>query len=60
MEELRNAHSTLNGKPEGKRSPLRPRRRCEVNIRMDLRKLQRGKLCSGFIWFRIEFGGGLM
>jgi hypothetical protein len=37
-EEMRNAYSTLVGKPKGKRPLRRPRCRCEDNIRMDLRK----------------------
>jgi hypothetical protein len=33
----RNAYRILEGKPEGKRSVGRPRRRWECNIEMDLR-----------------------
>jgi hypothetical protein len=39
MGELRNAYSTLVGKPEGKRLLERPTPRWEDNIRMDLRKI---------------------
>jgi hypothetical protein len=38
-EEMINAHNILVGKPEGKRLHVRPRRRCEDNIRMDLREI---------------------
>jgi hypothetical protein len=51
MEEKRNAYRILVGKPEGKRP--RPRRRCEDNIRMDLRGI-------GLIWLRIGTSGGLL
>jgi hypothetical protein len=37
--EMRNAYSILVGKPEGKRPLERSRRRCEDNIRTDLRKI---------------------
>jgi hypothetical protein len=41
MEEMRNAYKILAGKPVGYRyRPLRkPTRRCEGNIRMDLREI---------------------
>jgi hypothetical protein len=32
------AYSVLMGKPEGKRLLGRPRRRCEINIKMDLQE----------------------
>jgi hypothetical protein len=38
MGEGRGVHRVLVGKPEGKRSLLRPRRRWEDNIKMDFRK----------------------
>jgi len=38
MEKMRNAYKILVGKPEGKRSLGRPRRRWEHNIRMGLRE----------------------
>jgi hypothetical protein len=38
MEEMRSAYSILVGITEGKRQLGRPRRRWEVNIRMDLRE----------------------
>jgi hypothetical protein len=40
MEEIRNAYNTLIGKPEGKRTLRRRRRRWEDNIRMDLREIR--------------------
>ena len=39
MEQSRNAYRVLEGKPEGKRSLGRPRRRREDNIKMDLREV---------------------
>ena len=42
MGEGRGVHRVLVGKPEGKRSLGRPRRRWEDNIKMDLREVGRG------------------
>jgi hypothetical protein len=42
MGEMRNAYNILIGKPEGKRSLGRPRRRWEDNIRMDVREMWTG------------------
>jgi hypothetical protein len=39
MGEKRNAHRILVGKPEGKRSLGKPRRRWLDNIKMDLREI---------------------
>jgi hypothetical protein len=39
MGEIRNAYHILVGKPEGKRPLGRPRRRGEVDIRIDLREV---------------------
>ncbi|KAJ4432203.1 hypothetical protein ANN_20819 [Periplaneta americana] len=39
MDESRNAYRVLVGRPEGKRSLGRPRRRWEDNIKMDLREV---------------------
>ena len=39
MEQFRNAYRVLVGKPEGKRSLGRPRRRWNDNINMDLREV---------------------
>jgi hypothetical protein len=35
MEDIRNSYKISAGKPEGKRSLGRPRRKCEDNIKMD-------------------------
>jgi hypothetical protein len=42
MGEKRNAYRLLVGKLEGRRPLGRPRRRCLVNIRMDLEELEWG------------------
>ena len=42
MEERRGVHKVLVGKPEGKRLLGRPRRRWEINIKMDLQEMGRG------------------
>ena len=42
MEEGRDVHEVLVGKPEGKRPLDRPRRRWEDNIKMDLQEVGRG------------------
>ena len=42
MEEGRDVHKVLMGKPEGKKPLGRPRRRWEDNIRMDLREMGGG------------------
>ena len=39
MEQFRNAYRVLVGKPENKRPLGRPRRRCDDNIKMDLREV---------------------
>jgi hypothetical protein len=39
MGEERNVYKVMMGKPEGKKPPVRPRRRWEDGIRMDLRKI---------------------
>ena len=38
--ERRDAYIVLMGKPEGKRLLGRPRRRCEINIKMDLEEVR--------------------
>jgi hypothetical protein len=57
MGEDRGVHRVLVGKPEGKRSLGRPRRRWEDNIKMDLQEVGggRGTVLS---WLRIGTGGG--
>ena len=43
MGEDRGVHRVLVGKPEGKRTLGRPRRRWEDNIKMDLQEFGRGR-----------------
>ena len=45
------------GKPEGKRSLGRPRRRWEDNIKMNLQEVGFG-VWTGSSWLRIETDGG--
>jgi hypothetical protein len=47
MGTMRNAYKILVGKREGNTSLGRPRRRCEGNIRMDLRETGVG---TGHVW----------
>ena len=42
MGEERGVHRVLVGKPDGKRPPVRPRRRWEGNIKMDLQEVGGG------------------
>ena len=56
MGERRGVHRVLAGKPEGKRPLVRPRRRWEDNIKMDLQEV--GGLETGWSWFRIGTCGG--
>ena len=42
MAEGRGVHKVLVGKPEGKSPFWRPRRRWEVNIKMDFQEVRRG------------------
>jgi len=47
------------GKPEGKRSLGRLRRRWEDNIKLDIQELEYGEgVWTGLIWLRIGTGGG--
>jgi hypothetical protein len=55
MGEEKNTHRLLVGKPEGKRSLGRPRRRSVDNIRMDL-EMWDGVMWTGLVWFRIGTG----
>ena len=50
-------HRVLVGKPEGKRSLGRPRRRLEDNIKMNLQEVG-GVVGTGWSWLRIGTGGG--
>jgi hypothetical protein len=47
MEEGRGLHKVLVGKPEGKRQLVRPRRRWEYNIKMDLQEV--GRVCGDWM-----------
>jgi hypothetical protein len=57
--ERRGAYGVLVGKREGKRPLGRPKRRCEDNIKRDLREVGWGDW-TGLIWLRIWTGGGLL
>jgi hypothetical protein len=57
MGEGRGVYRVLVGKPEGRRPLRRPRRRWEVNIRMDLQEVDVG-VRTGLGWLRIGIGGG--
>jgi hypothetical protein len=59
MGEGRGAYRVLVGKPEGRRPLGRSRRRWEDNIKMDLQEVGWGAW-TGFIWLRIDTGGGLL
>jgi hypothetical protein len=52
MEEERDVHRVLVGKPEGKRPLLRPRRRWEDNIRMNFQEVGRG--CGDWIELSLD------
>jgi hypothetical protein len=58
-EEGRNVYRVLVGIPEGKRPLVRPRRRCEDGIKMDLGEIG-WWVWSGFTWLRIGTAGGLL
>jgi hypothetical protein len=49
MEERRGVYRVLFGKPEGKRSLGRPRRRWEDNIKMDCQEVG----CGGVDWIEL-------
>jgi hypothetical protein len=55
--EDRGVHRVLVGKPEGKRSLGRPRRRRRIILRWIFRKLK-GIMGTGWSWLRIGTGGG--
>jgi hypothetical protein len=57
--ERESVYRLLLGKPEGKRPLVRPRRRWEDGIKMDLREVGWG-VWSGFTWLRIGITGGLL
>ena len=49
MGEWRGVYRVLVGKPEGKRPLGKPRRRWEVNIKMDLQEVE----CEGMDWIEL-------
>jgi hypothetical protein len=55
----RNVYRVFMGKPEGKSSLGRPRRRWDDGIKIDLREIGWG-VWSGFSWLRIGTVGGLL
>jgi hypothetical protein len=57
MGEKRGVYRVLVGKPEVKRPLGRPRRRWEINIKMDFQEVGRGVM-TGSCWLRIGTGGG--
>jgi hypothetical protein len=57
MEDLRGVFSVMVGKPEGRRSLGRNRRKWENNIKMDLQDLGVG-VWTVSSWLRIGTGGG--
>jgi hypothetical protein len=59
MGERSGGYSVLVVKPEGTRPFRKPRRRWEVNIKMDLREVGLGAWTLS-IWLSIGIGGGLL
>jgi hypothetical protein len=59
MGDGKGAYRILVGRPEGRRSLGRPRRRWEDNIQKDLQEVGWGAW-TGLIWLRIGTGGGLL
>jgi hypothetical protein len=59
MGEKRNVYRLLVGKPEGKRTLGRPKRRWMDNIKMDPFR-DRIVLWTGLVWLRIGTGGELL
>ena len=57
--ERRGAYRFFAGKPEGRRPLVRPRRRWEGNIKMDLREVGLGAW-TGYMWLRFRTGGVLL
>jgi len=57
MGERRGVYRVLVGKPEGKRSLGRTRRRREDNIKMELQEVVCG-VWTGSSWLRLRIGGG--
>jgi hypothetical protein len=58
---MRNAYRILEGKPEGRRSLGRPRRRWVDNMKIDLREIgEDGMIWTGSICLRIGTSGSLL
>jgi hypothetical protein len=57
--EERKVYTVLVGKPEGKRLLVRPRRRWDDGLKIDLRETGWG-MWIGFDWLSIGTGGGLL
>jgi len=57
--ERRGAYRSLVEKLKRKRTLGRPRRKCEYNIKMNLREVGK-EAYTGFIWIRLGTGGGLL
>jgi hypothetical protein len=57
--EKRNAYRIFVGKPGGKRSLSRPRRKWLYNIKINLREIVE-VVWAGLIWLRIGTSGGLL
>jgi len=53
----RGVYRVLVGKPAGKETLGRPRRRWEDNIKVDFQEVGRGRAWTGLYWFRIGTGG---
>jgi hypothetical protein len=59
MGEDRGVHSMLVGKPEGKRPLGRPRRRWEINIKINFQEVGGGGVMgTGWSWLRVGTDGG--
>jgi hypothetical protein len=58
--ERRGVYRVLVGKPEGKRSLERPRRRRDDIIKMNLQELGWGRTWTGLGWLRIGTGVSIM
>jgi len=58
MGERRGVYRFLMRKPEGNGRLVRPRRRWEDNINVDIQEVGWGGAWTGSIWFRIRTGGG--
>jgi hypothetical protein len=59
MGEMKNIHKILIGKPEGKKSLGRPRRRWEGTEECILRK-EEAKVWTGFFWLSIGINNGAL